>query len=98
MDIQQKLKSLPTTLKNKGLAYYQQGLVSDCTYDEVHETFDAVVIGSFLYQTSITFKGTDVDQIHCNCPVEGLCKHGVAVMYYIKNNLDEFPEFEKHET
>lgn len=95
MDISTKLAQIPVKLKNKGKAYYDEGLVSECTYDEEENTFNAVVYGSYLYHTSISFKGQDIDEIICSCPVEGLCKHAVALMYYIKEHAHTYKSFIK---
>lgn len=64
---------------DRGLAYYEQGLVKDVQIKEpwVHAT----VPGNYgNYKVKIHL--TDFSKSQCNCPYDDYCKHMAAVVYY----------------
>lgn len=73
---------------DRGLEYFELGCVKEVkplnTYD-----YEAIVEGSEDYYVDLTIKNGVVKQYLCDCPYDygPVCKHVVAVLYYMQKNL-----------
>ncbi|WP_163308543.1 SWIM zinc finger domain-containing protein [Dysgonomonas sp. 521] len=72
---------------SRGLDYYKKGYVSDV--DETGEgEYEIMVEGSELYTVNLSIRGDVVSDYECDCPYDGsICKHTVAALYYLKNDI-----------
>lgn len=78
-----------------GLAYFQQGRVSDLAFDKDLNMVSAIVrgSGSNRYWTSVIFPEVEGDLIdsECSCPVGFGCKHAVALLYALQEAMPSKP-------
>lgn len=69
----------------RGKKYFRSGCVTECTDEDGF--VEAVVEGSELYDVSMEVDADGVVHSHrCSCPYDwgDVCKHEVAVMYYLR--------------
>jgi hypothetical protein len=66
----------------RGLDYFNDGLVELINYNSAEDTIMAAVVGNNEYSVEIFIHD---DAVHgtCNCPVYGVCKHMIAVLLCI---------------
>jgi len=78
------IRQAGTTIAQRGLAYFMDGLVDDL--EEIESGFwTASVHGSDLYFVTVETTGDEVTDWLCDCPYDGaICKHVVAVVYGIQ--------------
>ena len=69
---------------NKGLDYFRKNKVGDITFSE--NKISAIVHGTDDYFTEVTFEDGKLRFI-CSCPVEGVCKHVVALLIASQQKL-----------
>lgn len=62
---------------NRGFQYYKQGRILKLTLPEDREV-KAIVEGSERYEVTLNLDFFSLS--HCDCPVNGNCKHMVAVL------------------
>ncbi|MDD4335553.1 MAG: SWIM zinc finger family protein [Desulfotomaculaceae bacterium] len=75
---------------DRGLAYYEQGLVEDVRIKEpwIHAT----VLGNYGdYKVKVHM--TDFSKSRCGCPYDDYCKHMAAVVYYLIRECAELPGY-----
>ena len=75
------------TILKRGLEYFEQGCVSEFTTIATNE-YKAIVEGSEDYTVSLLLRNDIVVSHYCNCPYESgpVCKHEVAVFFYMLQN------------
>ena len=74
---------LNTAVLEKGLAYFENGAVSDLA-ERDKDTWSAIVTGARDYYVKIKFSSDVISQCTCDCPLEAeYCKHIVAVLHEI---------------
>lgn len=93
MNIEVKdIKSIySTTMFNRGMSYFKQGLVKNLSYDHDEGMWYAKVLGSELYEIEIAIKNTKIHS-YCDCPAfdkYGECKHEVAVLLEIAHKNEK---------
>ena len=69
---------------NKGLDYFRKNKVGDITFSE--NKISATVHGTEDYFTEVTFEDGKL-RYNCSCPVEGVCKHVVALLIASQQKL-----------
>jgi uncharacterized Zn finger protein len=79
-------KSVETKILNRGFDYYEQDLVEDIEALGSGE-FSAIVQGSDEYEVWVKIDTNEVVEHSCTCPYDwgDVCKHVVAVLYYIRD-------------
>ncbi len=83
-------KQVNSTILKRGEDYYINGNVTAC--EETGDgTWSAEVEGSEMYEIEITIKDKgEVSDYVCDCPYNGgICKHVVAVLFVLKNEIKE---------
>lgn len=80
-------KEIDLIVLQKGKQYYQSGQV--VSLEEASDgAWSAEVDGSETYQVEMTIKENEVVDYYCNCPYDGgLCKHVVAVLFALREEL-----------
>ncbi len=76
----------------RGLDYFEEGCVEHLRYDEQREAYVADVHGSALYQVEIQLEADGSVFVRgCNCPYDQgeFCKHQVAVLYALREEVDQ---------
>lgn len=73
---------------DRGLEYFELGCVKEVTPLNTYD-YEAIVEGSEDYYVDLTIKNGVVKQYLCDCPYDygPVCKHVVAVLYYMQKNL-----------
>ena len=69
---------------NKGLDYFRKNKVGDITFSE--NKISAIVHGTDDYLTEVAFLDGKL-RYNCSCPVEGVCKHVVALLIASQQKL-----------
>lgn len=69
----------------KGLSYFKKGNVKE-VIETAKGEFLATVIGTEVYEVSMSIKTEVITKFHCNCPYDQgiLCKHVAAVIFYLQ--------------
>jgi len=82
-------KQVSSEILSRGKNYYNQGNVSNLDQVDDDEWIAKVRGNSGNYTVEITTdKNGEINEYDCNCPYDGItCKHVVAVLYAIKNEL-----------
>jgi hypothetical protein len=75
------------TILKRGLEYFEQGYVSEFTTIATNE-YEAIVEGSEDYTVNLIIENDIVVSHHCTCPYDfgPICKHEVAVLFYMLQN------------
>ncbi|QQK08418.1 SWIM zinc finger family protein [Miniphocaeibacter halophilus] len=79
-----------THILNRGLDYYNRGLVED--FKENNNLIKATVIGAEDYEVTIGIEDSMVHHMECNCMYArkgNNCKHMAALLYYFEENKYE---------
>lgn len=81
------------TILKRGLSYFKNGYVAELSEIE-NGTYEAIVEGTEQYDVSIKIKNNVIEEHQCNCPYDmgPVCKHIVAVIFYLQQDslrLDE---------
>ena len=84
--IQDYLNVIPNLVKQRGRNYFNDNKVKNIIFDEYYETYTATVVGTKTYITTAQFEDDEVFKLTCTCPVNGVCKHEVALLYHLLNN------------
>ncbi|GGA82690.1 DEAD/DEAH box helicase [Ornithinibacillus halotolerans] len=92
-------KLFPSLIYKRGLEYFNNGLVSDLTYDNNYKVWTATVHGSEDYFVEINMKDFDRGSVdtYCDCPAFDTyrsCKHIAATLIGIVNK--EEPQTEMY--
>ncbi len=77
-------------IQNRGFAYYRLGMVSAVNINR--SGINAKVRGSDIGIYEVVFNYDERFKVlegQCNCPFEGDCKHQVAVLYHVLEDLKE---------
>lgn len=89
-----KIKKLATsqTIYNRGVEYYNGGRILNIKMKQAEKKFHATVFGKKLYNVQAEFDNNwDVKKASCTCEAfhnyNGICKHVVATLTYIRNNV-----------
>jgi len=71
------------------MSYFKNGHVTYCEEIAPGE-FEAVVEGTEDYEVRLTFRRNKLKEFSCTCPYDygNICKHIVAVLYYLNNEND----------
>ena len=74
---------------SRGMSYFKNGQVTSCEELSPGE-FEAVVEGTEDYEVRLTVRRNMLKEFSCTCPYDygNICKHIVAVLYYLKNEDD----------
>ena len=77
---------------DRGEDYYESGMIDNVEHDSP-DTWTAEVEGNDLYSIEIKLSGDDIISWNCDCPYDygDICKHVVAFLLYIKENIDKHP-------
>ena len=70
----------------KGKNYFRNGNVNELWYDS--NKLSAIVVGNYSYHVNLNVIN-DKLIYDCSCPVEGLCKHCLAVLFKANNEVNE---------
>lgn len=73
------------TILKRGLSYFKKGHV--ISFDEItHGEYEANVIGTDEYLVKLKVKNKNVIENSCTCPYDmgSVCKHTVAVLFYMQ--------------
>ncbi len=70
----------------RGKKYFESGNILSCK--NIDNTWNAKISGTETYNVTIKFKNDIIQDAFCNCPYSDydLCKHIVAVLYFIRNS------------
>lgn len=82
-------KYVDDKILSRGMSYFKNGQVTYC--EELSPgVFEAVVEGTEDYEIRLTVRKNKLKEFSCTCPYDygNICKHIVAVLYYIKNEED----------
>lgn len=78
------------TILKRGFNYFRNGHVTDV--DESDEgIYEVTVEGSETYTVTLNVQGNAVTDYECDCPYDmgPICKHIVAALYYLQNNISD---------
>jgi hypothetical protein len=92
MELQSFEQYVNQTILDRGYVYYLEGAISELNREDEDQWY-ALVEGSTTYEVEIRLneKG-QVDDYFCDCPFDGeVCKHIVAVLFKIRENIDITP-------
>ncbi len=80
-------KQAASDILERGVKYFRNGHVSDLEEEE-NGVWSAEVEGSDNYIVEVTLKDNDeIKSYRCDCPYQGFCKHVVAVLYKLQNEI-----------
>ena len=90
-----------TTIAQRGRTYFRLGRVLSCVEEEGEAgavEVEAVVQGTERYMVRMTVDENGTIHGHrCSCPYDGeLCKHEVAVLYYLRERRKVLPSTPKN--
>lgn len=87
-------RKVETKITKRGRQYYEDGYVHHL--EQINDNnWQAEVSGTEIYIVDIIMQEDTVTYTDCDCPYENLCKHIVAVLYEIKNQLQQQIKQEK---
>ncbi len=75
------------TILKRGLAYFKGGTITD--FSEVSNgEYEAIVLGTEEYTVQLEIKNNTVVEHNCDCPYDmgPVCKHVVAVIFYLQQD------------
>lgn len=83
-------KYVDDKILSRGMSYFKNGLVTYCEEIAPGE-FEAVVEGSEDYEVRLSLRKNKLKDFSCTCPYDhgNICKHIVAVLYYLENENDD---------
>lgn len=75
------------TILKRGLSYFKSGAIADFTEISIGE-YEAIVSGTDDYNVRLKIKNQIVIEHRCDCPYDmgPVCKHIVAVIFYLKQD------------
>ncbi|WP_455637091.1 SWIM zinc finger family protein [Parabacteroides sp.] len=87
------------TILERGLDYFKKGYVTDVE-DLGGGDYEATVEGSDTYTVHLHIKGDKVTEYDCDCPYDWgpVCKHIVAVLFYLRKDLLDMDSLTKVKT
>lgn len=87
------------TILERGLDYFKNGYVTDVE-DLGGGDYEATVEGSEDYTVHLHIKGDKVTEYDCDCPYDWgpVCKHMVAVLFYLQKDLLDIDSLTKVKT
>jgi len=76
------------TILKRGLSYFKKGYVTEISEIE-NGKYEATVEGTEQYDVSVKIKNNVMEEHHCSCPYDmgPVCKHIVAVIFYLQQDL-----------
>ncbi len=82
-------KYVADKILSRGMSYFKNGQVTFCEEIAPGE-FEAVVEGTEDYKVRLSLRKKKLKEFSCTCPYDYgyICKHIVAVLYYINNEDD----------
>lgn len=72
----------------RGEEYYYKNRVNSIVWNG-NNSLEASIIGTDIYSVIVNIKNGEINEFSCNCPYEYHCKHEVAVLIYIWDNLNK---------
>lgn len=80
-------KKVDSKILDRGFEYYEQNYVRNLSQVS-RGVFEAFVRGTERYKVTIKLKDRTVTEHLCTCPYDwgDVCKHEVAVLYYIRDS------------
>lgn len=89
MNIHNFENHIPPKILDRGFSYYEYGNLQDGAIEQVFEgIYEAVVFGTEDYDVQISMdKQQNILACECSCSYDwtDVCKHAVAMLYYIKD-------------
>jgi uncharacterized Zn finger protein len=80
-------ESISATILKRGRDYYESGCVQKVK-ESGKGNWEARVTGSEKYEVLLSLKNSDITRYDCDCPYDGeICKHVVAMLYYLSDKL-----------
>ena len=78
------------TILQRGLSYFKKGCVCELTEIAPGE-YEAIVLGSEEYTIQLEIGNNIITEHNCNCPYDmgPVCKHIVAVIFYLQQDVLE---------
>lgn len=78
----------------RGEDYYENGLVEDLG-EVAPGRWNAVVEGTTDYETEVCVENGKITSWDCDCPYDGyMCKHVVAVLLAVRDEISDFSDYE----
>lgn len=71
----------------RGEEYYYQNMVKSVIWNR--DSLEVQIVGTDIYLVTINIKRGKIDRFSCSCPYEYHCKHEVAAIIYLYENLHE---------
>lgn len=83
-------KQIDKTILKRGYDYFLKGCVTDVD-DLGNGEYEATVEGTETYTVWLHLAGNKITKWECDCPYDlgAICKHVVAVLYYLQQNSEE---------
>ncbi len=84
-----------TEIRDRGFFYYTSHLIIDAKMDFHTRSAKFKVLGSAEKPYNVEIKDitTPAISVKCDCPYDkGLCKHGVAALFYLRDNFEKMLE------
>jgi len=81
---------------NRGEDYYYNNLIKSIMWKDNNELI-ATIVGTDIYSVTIKLKNGKIYDFSCDCPYELHCKHEVAVLIYLFENIYEINEMCEYE-
>lgn len=80
-------QSVDETILKRGLAYFKGGAIVDFSEISTGE-YEAIVLGTEDYTVQLEVKNNTIVEHKCDCPYDmgPVCKHVVAVMFYLQED------------
>lgn len=72
---------------NKGIDYLNDKLIRETSFNETKTLFKAMVRGNSDYQVTVRQRNNEIIG-SCSCPVDGICKHLAAVLFYLRKTTE----------
>jgi len=79
----------------RGEEYYEQNMIKSVTWNNNNLEFK--IIGTNTYLVIIDIEKGKINDFSCDCPYEYNCKHEVAALIYLYENLDEINDNNEEE-
>jgi len=79
------------TILKRGFNYFKNGFVTDLV-EVSNGEFEAIVLGTEDYTVKLEIKNEIIVEHNCDCPYDmgPVCKHVVAVIFYLQKDLLQF--------
>lgn len=80
-------QTIEEPILKRGLSYFKNGAVTGFTVIS-NEEYEVVVAGTEDYTVRLKINDDTITEHHCDCPYDlgPVCKHGVAAIFYLKQD------------